>query len=216
MTARATGLLGILTTISFFVGFAILFVNYPKALNEVNNLSIVAFNVVGWDGRAIAVGVYCVTGVFSILFCINLFRAKNDIINRIGAILLLTADLVWISFGLFPYQFQDDLGIHLFLIRIASMLFIATVGLIVVAASYFVDQQDPFLKISTLVSGLVILVFSTVSIFTDDASWVRTNLSLIVYFTWFGLFSIRLLRHSGHRYLDASGQNQSVISNKRL
>jgi hypothetical protein len=96
--------------------------------------------------------------------------------------------MIWLTFGLFPYQQQTSLGNNFLLIRIIVLILMGSMGLIIIGAEFDKIQKNRFLKWYTIVSGLLILVLGFLSAFVyDDLTWLRTNISTTIYFLWFGV-----------------------------
>jgi hypothetical protein len=193
---KALAITGFSMAIVFIVGFSILFWINPRTLNEVNNLSLFVYNLVGMDGRMWAVIViYLIIGVLNILFSIGLFiLVDNKSIILAGKILLLISGILWLSFGLVPYETQTKPGGHLFLTRVIAIILTTSTSLIILGAEFEKIHRSTFSKWYTLSSGISILLLGFMSsfVFFDD-TWIRTNASLTIYFLWFGVFGTTYL-----------------------
>ena len=187
---------GILLTSIFIGGFLIFFWFNPKAFEELNNLSLFAYNLKGMNGRMWAIFViYLTVGLLNMMFSIGLFIViENKSIIVVGKILLLIAGTLWLTFGLFPYDVQTVTSVHLFLIRVIAVILSSALALIILGAEFEKIHQSKFLKLYTLSSGLFIMLLGFMSAFVyNDTTWVRTNVSLGIYFLWFGVFGVLFL-----------------------
>jgi len=189
-----------LITIIFIVGFTSLFIINPNTFEEINNVSIAAYNLVGMNGRPWAIIIYLTTGLLSIIFCLGLSGLKKStIVNRLGKALVITTGLLWASFGFIPYQFENDFGTHLFLIRILLMILLGSIGLIILGSEYIDHPRggSRLTRLYTLSTGLLMLAISALSVFVyNDKTWIRTNISFTVYFIWFGLVGLQYLKNA--------------------
>ncbi len=196
MSLRLTSLIGVLTGVFFIVGFAILFVLNPQTYEELNNLSLASYNILGMNARLWAAVVYGITGLLNIIFCVGLLKDKpNSSAGLIGKILLIVSGVTWLSFGLIDYNPTTDIANHILLIRLIVMIAASFIGLLLLGVEYNRISHDKFLKWFTLSSAALISLISLLSIFVyNDDTWVRTNVSLTTYFVWFTVFGLRTLR----------------------
>jgi hypothetical protein len=196
MNRRLVGILGLATTIIFAIGFIGLFIYNPITYEELNNLSLAQYNLIGMNGRLWLICVnYITVGLLSSFFAIGLFGiTKNNSIIVGGKILLLLSGLIWISFGIIPYDMETGVGNHLMLTRTIAILLIGPMGLVILGAEFEQIVKDKFLEYYTLASGILILLIGVAStLFFNDVTWIRTNLSLTTYFLWFGVFGLRFV-----------------------
>jgi hypothetical protein len=180
----------ILITSFFFIGFLVLFKINPQTYNELNNLSLAAYNIVGMKYRLwAACAIYGTIGLLNIIFCASLFLSTpNKSAFLIGKILMLVAGLVWLSFAILPYDPETEIGNHLLLIRVIVMIMASLMGLIFIGSEMHYLSTGRFLKWYTLLSGFSILALGFMSTFVyNDTTWIRTNISFTIYFTWFGV-----------------------------
>ncbi len=208
MNHRVIGVVGLSIAILFLSGFVALFVYNPQTLEEVDNIpSIAAYNLSGMNGRWLAAYLnYLTIGFLNLVFAIGLFKlSKNDLPIIIGKILILASGLVWASFGIISWDPNSDIGVHSVLIRAFSILLIAPLGLILLGAEFEKVMKDNFSKYYTLTTGLTILLLGILSAFVfNDKTWTRTNISLAIYFLWFGVIGLRLVQKaSAHHKLYA-------------
>lgn len=198
MNNRTLGLVGISITVFFVLGFVFLFIYNPKTLEEVDKVpSIASFNLIGMDGRWLAAYInYLMIGVLNLTFAFGLLKIpKNDAPLIIGKILILIAGLIWTSFGIISWDPYSETEIHTVTVRVIALLTIAPLGLILLAIEFERMINDKFLKYFTLTTGLTILIIGFLSVFVfNDQTWMRTNVSLIIYFLWFGVFGLKLLQ----------------------
>ncbi len=196
MGLRLTSLIGVLTGVFFIVGFAILFILNPLAYEELNNLSLASYNILGMNARVWVTSVYVITGLLNIVFCVGLLKdKKSNSAGLIGKILLIVSGVTWLSFGLMDYNPITDIANHILLIRLIIMITANFIGLLLLSVEYDRIVKDKFLKWFTLSSAALILFISILSIFFyNDDTWVRTNVSLTIYFVWFAVFGARTLR----------------------
>lgn len=188
---------GILISTLFFTGFLVLFKLNPQTYDELNNLSLTAYNIVGMEYRLwAACAIYGSIGLLNIIFCISLFLSTpNKSAFLIGKILMLVAGVVWLSFAILPYDPETEIGNHLLLIRVITMIVASLIGLVFIGSEIDYLSKSKFLKWYTLSSGLLILLLSFLSAFVyNDTTWIRTNVSFLIYFLWFGVSGIELLR----------------------
>ena len=197
MTHKKIGLIGLLITTVFLTGFLTLFIYNPQTFEELSNVSLSSYNLIGMNGQAWTAYVnYLTLGLLSSLFAIGLLMTtKNNSIIVAGKILLLLAGLIWTSYGILPTDLLTDGGINLMMIRIISILIIGPAGLIILGSEFEQIIKDKFSKYYTLSTGLLMLFFGFLSVFIfNDDTWVRTNISLTIYFVWFGVFGLRLVQ----------------------
>ena len=197
MIHKQIGLIGILTAAVFLAGFLTLFIYNPQTRQELNNLSLSSYNLIGMKGQAWTAYVnYLTVGLLNTFFAIGLFwTTKNKSIIVAGKILLLLTGLIWTSYGLVPTDLSNDSGMHLMMISVFSMLITGPAGLIILGAEFEQIFKDKFSKYYTLSTGLVILFIGFLSVFVfNDETWIRTNISLTIYFIWFGVFGIKILQ----------------------
>ncbi len=198
MSNTTVGIVGLSITIFFILGFASLFIYNPQTIEEVNNVTTIAsFNITGMNGRWLAAYIiYLMIGLLNLTFVFGLFRmSKNDTPIIIGKILILIAGLTWTSFGIIPWDPYSDTDIHTVIIRVIAMMIVIPVGLIFIAIEFKKMIKDKFLKYYTLTTGLTILIMGILSLFVfNDQTFIRTNISLVIYFLWFGVFGLRLLQ----------------------
>lgn len=196
MNGRLVGILGIATTIIFTIGFIGLFIYNPITYEELNNVSLAQYNLIGMNGRLWLICInYITVGLLNSFFAIGLFGiTKNDSIVVGGKILLLLSGLIWTSFGIISYDTQTELGNHLMLIRTIAILLTGAMGLVILGAEMELIIKDKFLKYYTLATATLILLIGIVSTFSIDGTWTRTNISLTIYFLWFGVSGLRLTK----------------------
>ena len=197
MDKRLVGILGLATTIIFAIGFIGLFIYNPITYEELNNVSLAQYNLIGMNGRLWLIFVnYIGVGLLSSVFAVGLFGiTKNNSIIIGGKILLLLSGLIWASFGLIPYDMQTDLGNHLMLTRTIAILLTGPMGLVILGAELEQIIKDRFLKYYTLTTAILILLIGLAStFFFNDETWIRTNISLTIYFLWFGVFGLRFVK----------------------
>lgn len=202
MSKNLIGIQGILVTVSFLLGFFILFMINPQTFREVNNISIAAFNLRGMSGRLWAMINYLIIGSLNFAFCGTLLTLTSRNLTRtMGAVLLMAAGVIWFTFGIIPYNPTSDLGNHMLLIGIILMISAGSIGFILLAVELDKISNNKFLKWYTLSSGFLILLLSSLSVFVfNDLSWIRTNLSITIYFVWFGVFGSIYLRDLPNSY----------------
>ena len=198
MNNKIIGIIGLCITIFFFLGFVSLFIYNPRTLEEVNNVtSITSFNLRGMHGRWLAAYFnYLTIGLLNLAFVFGLFKVvKNNLPMVIGKILILTAGLIWTSFGVVSWDPYSDYDVLSMWIRLSSMLIIASVGLIIIGIVFEKIANDNLLKYYTLVTGLGILLVGFFGLFVLDGTtlMIRTNISLTFYFAWFGVFGLKLV-----------------------
>lgn len=202
MSKNLSAIIGLLITLIYITGFAVLFSLNPQTYDELNNLCIAAYNMVDMDARLwAAIIIYLLVGILNIIFCISIFlNSSNRSLSVVGKILILISGVIWLSFGILPYDPMTDIGNHLLGIRVILIIAISFLGLLFLGAEFEVIFKDHFLKWYTIASGLLILVLSLLSMFVfNDETWVRTNLSLTIYFAWFGIFGLRVLHQSENK-----------------
>jgi hypothetical protein len=196
MTDRLIGTLGLLTTIIFVAGFITLFIYNPITYEELNNVSLTQYNLIGMNGRLWLIYVnYITVGLLSCIFTIGLFTMpKNNSIVVSGKTLILLSGVIWTSFGLIPWDMNTDFGNYVMLIRTIAILVTAPIGLLFLGAEFERIHMDKFLKYYSLTTAGAILLLGALSTFVFwDKTWIRTNISLTIYFIWFGVFGLRTL-----------------------
>ena len=198
MNNKTIGTIGVCVTIFFFLSFVSLFMYNPQTLEEVDNVtSIASFNLVGMNGRLMAAFFnYLIVGLLNLAFVFGLFKmSKNDLPIVIGKILILISGLIWASFGVISWDSYSDNDIHIVMIRVIALLIVAPLGLIFLGIEFEKIFKDKFSKYYTLATGLTILLLGILSVFVfNDQTWMRTNISLTIYFLWFGVFGLRLVQ----------------------
>lgn len=195
MNQRTIGAIGLLITTFFVSGFLSLFIYNPLTLEEVNNIpSIAAYNLDGMNGRWLAVFNYFTVGLLNLIFGVGLFKlSKNELPIIIGKILILGAGFIWLSFGIQPWVPDTDSDVHTIAIKVILFLLIAPFGFIFLGIEFEKVMKDKFSKYYTLVTGITMLLLGILSVFVfNDKTWIRTNISLILYFLWFGVIGQRL------------------------
>jgi hypothetical protein len=196
MKSRIVYTVAILTTLSFFLGFVIFFAFNPQGIEGINILNLASYNVTGINARIwVAIVAYCGTGVLNILFCFGLLTVKSrGKAELTGKILIFLCGLIWLTFGLLRYNPTAYVSNLFMIVRLGVVVAGSFSGLLILALEYSDITQDRFLKWYTLITAGIIFLLSLASllIFNDD-TWVRTNVSLIVYFAWFVVFGARNL-----------------------
>lgn len=193
MNQRLISLTAISTGFLFMVGFAGLFVLNPQTYEELNHLSLVSYNIPGMNARVwVALVAYGLTGAMNILFVTGLLLDKpSKPADLVGKILLAVSGVIWLSFGLICYDPTTDIASHVLLIRLIGMITTSFIGLLLLSIEYPRIHQDKLLKWFTLLSACLILILSFLSIFVyNDDTWIRTNVSLTVYFVWCIIFGL--------------------------
>ncbi len=198
MTTKIIGTIGICITLFFIISFVSLFIYNTQTLEEVDKVtSIASFNITGMNGRwLIAYLNYLTIGLLNLAFVFGLFKtSKNDFPIIIGKILILISGLIWTSFGVVSWDAYSDTGIHTIMIRVIVLLTVTPLGLIFLATEMEKVVKDKFSKYYTLATGLIILLLGILSVFVfNDQTWMRTNVSIAIYFLWFGVFGLRLVQ----------------------
>jgi hypothetical protein len=196
MTHKTIGILGILTTISFATGFIGLFIINPQTYEEFNNLSICGFNLDGMPGEDWIKVNYIIVGLLNTILAVGLFKiSDNKSILVAGKILFLITGILWTTLGLINYDPNSDFGNNLLAQRTIAILTAGIFGLIIIGSEIEKITKDRFLKYYTLMTGGLILTISILSIFVFwDDSWIRTNISVVIYFLWFAVFGLRIQR----------------------
>jgi hypothetical protein len=195
MNRKAISLTGIFTGFFFLVGIVVLFYLNPQTYVELNNLSLAAYNISGMDARLWAASIlYGITGIFNVIFCTIILRdLPIKSASLIGMLLLLVCGAIWLSFGLLTYNPTADISNHILLIRLIVLISSSFFGLLLVGFEYEIVAKDKFLKWYTLSCAGLILFLSLLSVFIyNDNTWIRTNTSVVIYFTWFTVFSVRI------------------------
>jgi len=78
MTDKLIGTLGTLTTIFFVVGFAGLFIINPQTYQELNNVSISAYNLDGMNAETWIKVFYIIVGLLNVFVAIGLFKMSDN------------------------------------------------------------------------------------------------------------------------------------------
>lgn len=199
---KTIGIIGLCISVFLFTGFVSLLMYNPQTLAEIDNLAIASFNLRGMDGRWLAAYFNYVTiGLLNLVFVFGLFKiSKNDLPIVIGKILLLVSGLIWTSFGVVSLDPHSENSLHIIMIRVILFLIISPLGLILLGSEYEAIVKDRFSKYYTIATGLTILLLGMLSVFVfSDQTWTRTNLSLTLYFLWFGVVGLRLLQKANVR-----------------
>jgi hypothetical protein len=187
--------MGILTGICFLAGLAVLFVLNPQTYEELNNLSLASYNIIGMNSRLwAAIVTYGAAGLFNVLFCFGLLKGNTQwSVSAIGKVLLLICGLIWMSFGIFTYDPTIEIAIHLQMARLIALIIASIVGLLLLGSEYNKEFSGKGLKLFTLLSASLILLFSFLSTFVyNDDTWIRTNASLVIYFVWFFVIGLHI------------------------
>lgn len=195
MNNTLTGALSVLTALLFISGYSGLFIINPQTFDEINNLGISGYNIKGMTGAGWIAVFYALAGLLNSAFALVLLRKteKKTLIAG-GMILLLIGGIIWTSFGIISYVPSTEFGIELVMLR--TILFLVTVffGLLFIGADIEKIVNDRFLKFYTLATAAVILILCSLSLFVfNDKTWIRTNISITLYFIWFGVFGLRIL-----------------------
>lgn len=199
MDNRLIGAAGLGTTTLFLGGFATLFIYNPQTIEELDIMSLSAYNILGVKGQAwVAYLIYFLVGILNAAFIIGLIkRNRKEKVVLLGMVLLLACGLLWASFGVVPVDVKVDNTFHLMLIRTILILILGPVGLIILGAEFEKISKDKFLKYFTLSSGFFILFMGFLStFFFNDETYIRTNISLAVYFMWFGVLGFRMIKRA--------------------
>jgi hypothetical protein len=195
MKQKMIGVIGLLISMLFLIGFFLLFIHNPQTLAEMDNIpSIASYNLQGMKGSWIAAYInYLAVGLLNFVFGIGLLiSSRNDFPMVVGKTLVLVAGLLWASFGLIVWDPNSDIGIHTIMLRVLALLLIVPLGLIFLGVEFERIIKDKFSKYYTLITGLIILVLGVLSLFVfNDQSWIRTNFSITLYFLWFGVIGLR-------------------------
>jgi len=196
MSIRFTASIGFLTGVIFIVGFIVLFIFNPQTYEELNNLSLASYNIHGMHSRLWIATIYSITGLLNVVFSIGLFwNGFKKSASLVGNILLIACGIIWSSFGFFVYDPTTDMSIHMLLIRLIVFIIASLTGLLLLGVEYSRLAQNQFLKWFTLLSASLIALLSFLSNFIyNDETWIRTNLSLIVYFVWLSVFGFSVFR----------------------
>ncbi|MCA6369637.1 MAG: hypothetical protein IM631_18195 [Cytophagales bacterium] len=196
MTDKLIGGLGTLTTILFIIGFAGLFIINPQTFEELNNLSISGYNLNGMNAVNWIKVFYVIVGLLNVIVAVGLFKmSDNKSVIVGGKILLLISGFIWTTFGLINNDPNSDLKNNLLALRTIAILATGLFGLIIIGAEMEKICKDKFLKYFTLTTAGTMLVLGVLSVFVFwDETWIRTNVSLTIYFFWFGVFGIRILQ----------------------
>ncbi|MCA2662879.1 MAG: hypothetical protein IM498_09790, partial [Microcystis sp. M064S2] len=145
---------------------------------------------------------YIIVGLLNIVIALGLFRisdTKSIIVG--GKILLLVSGVIWTTFGLINYDPNTDFGNHLLAQRTIAILATGLLGLILIGAEMEKIRKDKFLKYFTLAAAGTMLLLSLLSVFVYwDETWIRTNISLTIYFVWFGVFGLRLVQKASAQH----------------
>jgi len=199
MNNTLTGALSLLTAFLFISGYSGLFIINPQTVEELNNLGISGYNINGMKGAALIAVFYALAGLLNSAVAIILLRkTKKKTLIAGGIILLFISGIIWTSFGLISYVPSTEFGIELVMLRTILFLVTAFFGLLFIGADIEKTFNDRFLKIYTLATAGIILMLCSLSLFVlEDKTWIRTNISLALYFLWFGVFGIRILTVEG-------------------
>lgn len=203
MSFRLTSIIGVLTGLFFIVGFMVLFILNPLTYDELNNLSLASYNLLGMDAKIwVAFVVYGIVGLLNVFFSIGLLIDKSDTsVSLIGKIMFFISGIVWLSFGLLDYDPTTGIGNHLLLIRLVIMNTCSMIGLLLLSVDYYRIIQNKFLKFFTMSSGILMLSLGVFTIFIyNDSTWVRTNVLLIMYFVWIMVFGLHNLSEKKARH----------------
>lgn len=138
---------------------------------------------------------YIIVGLLNAIVAVGLFKmSDNKSIIVGGKILLLISGVIWTTFGLINSD-PSDFGTHLLAIRTMAILATGLFGLLIIGGEIEKILKDKFLKYYTYASAGTILLLSILSVFVYwDETWIRTNISLTIYFVWFGVFGLRLVQ----------------------
>ncbi len=188
---------GILITMIFILGFIVLFIVNPQTYEELNNISLTGYNIVGMNFRLwVAIVIYSLVGFLNILFTLLLFlQTIHKLISLIGKILILLCGIMWLSLGVFPYDPNTEFGNDLLIIRLVLIILTSSIGLLFIGSEFDLILKNKFTKWYTVLCGALILILSFMSVFIfNDSTWIRTNLSFVIYFTWFGVIGVETLR----------------------
>ena len=199
MILRITGISGLLTGLLFVVGFSGLFFLNPQTYEELNNLSLTAYNIPGMNARIWAViVVYGLTGMANIIFCLSLlFNKPYSSISRIGIVLLTVCGVLWFSFAVVPFNPTQDISFQVLLGRLTLLLMACVTAFFMLAGDYVKIANQKILRPLTLLVAVSILLLSFLSVFVyNDDSWIRINISLILYFGWITAYGVKALLSS--------------------
>ncbi len=187
------GLIGIAISVVFFIGFWIIFLNYPDSFDKSKGLSIAAYPLMGLNDKSLVVfTVFTLLGLLNIIYCIGyLFPLSNHMTILVGKCFLLLSALQWCSFGFLPYSNES----HLFLLRVISFNLTNLFGLFVLGMESKLISKSLSIRYYTLSTCALLLVLSILGIMTlENHSFMRTNIMISLYFLWIGvngMFQIR-------------------------
>ena len=195
MKIRVSAILGIAIGFSFVFSLLMVFFTNPATYFEMNVLGIVTYNMPAMEGRAWILVNYLGVGTLTSTFSLTLGNHFNkNILIVVGRILIGICGLLWLSFGLMAYVPMDDLSINLIIVRVFIILLCSSLSLLFLGIESDEILDNFFLKWYTLFSGALIFFLNFLSLFVyDDDSWIRTNISLFVYFIWFFVFGLACL-----------------------
>lgn len=179
-----------IASLIFFGGFFTLFGVYQIRTDQINEVGFVAFNVPSLNGSQFFTLVYVISGIAQIFFCIAIFILfDGNFLKKIAVSLFFVAACVWVSFGLVDYEYEDAFGIQFLLIRVFLLLALISFGLILFGVDFFSESRRSAIDLLSLLAGAASVILGLLSLFVlDDATWIRTNICIVIYFAWLGSF----------------------------
>ncbi len=197
MKNKLLGLSGTLSLIILLVGYVGLIQINPQIVVEFDLMALSFYNMEGLHGQMLAKWIiYYGAGWTSLILLIGLIienRKSTRII--IGLIFLAISAAIWISFGFISIT-PEDFEVDSKLVLMRTILFILTiiVGFTLIGTDCMDVKAKTFIKWLTLSFAIIITILGSLSTFVfNDETYVRTNISLFLFFIWVGVMGTTLL-----------------------
>ena len=195
MNYRLIGFFGLVSVLLFCSGFTGLFIINPQAIQEINNVCITYFNLLDMEGRLwISSLGYIASGVAGIIYFGALLFKVVSTSRKIALWILVLHSVLWISFGVIPYNHLSDSSNLLMLNRTLIDLFLILSGLLIISSEGLTSDHLGPIRLSSIVSASLIGILCFMSVFVfNDSTWIRSNLCYLIYHLWIGVSGLTLL-----------------------
>jgi hypothetical protein len=185
-------LLGLTTSITYFLSLAVLFSFNKYTLQEVPVLSVTGFNIEGLPEQYRVMFLnYILPGLSMTLFGYYLSREfKKQSQGRIGGYMLVLSGISWMSFSFTPL-YSNAIAYDFEWIHLIKSFFAWTggiVGLMLTSTEFdkiHIPKNVKWLTIT--IAGLMLI--EMFYYWFEDYSGIISAISWTIYFTWFGIFA---------------------------
>ncbi|WBL23721.1 hypothetical protein [Zunongwangia sp. HRR-M8] len=199
---RLTGTFGIMSFLSFLLGFAILYWYFEtETLHATNYFFSVGFNIPGMKGLEWAQYFnYFFVGFLIIAFSISLLKNVNNVgLNKIGKILILISGIIYSSFGFMEIEDSSNLIFVIYVAQIILTLGLGAIGFILLSDDYLKIQNNKILKYIILVIGILIIINGILEVLAMQIYPSYMGMfSWLLYFLGIGVIGLSLIIKPAH------------------